>query len=238
VTIAFSNLGTSANPDFNRNEDLSAYTNTSWTPPTSDLICVFVNSERSGAGTANQPTISGNSLTWTAIATATLGTNNGGSRVTLFGANASGSTAGTTTIDFASQTQTHCEASFFKATGVDLLGGVAAAFVQSPTNTGTATSGSVTLAASGNANNRPIAGFYHEANEAVTPRANWTELDDLADSGPGANLETQQRTDAFETTASATWTTSAKWIGVAAELKASNSLPLPSRSARNTLTRL
>jgi hypothetical protein len=103
-----------------------------------------------------------------------------------------------------------------------LSGGVANAFVQTPNNSGSsATSGSVTLAAAGNAANRPIAAFLHDADEVTVERTNWTECDDMHGSGPDRAFHTQYRSDAFETTASASWSTSGDWAGLAAELKAS-----------------
>lgn len=220
MAITFSNLGSSANPDINDNTDLNTYSNSSWTPPSSGLIVVFVSS-RATSGSTNLPSISGNSLTWTQIATVNFANAH---TMTLFGANASGSTTGVTTITFGGQTQQACRASFFLAEGVDLSGGVAAAFVQSPTGSGSgADNGSVTLSAASDSNNRPIAGFGHSANEGKTPRANWTELDDLTGGFGGTMVETQYRSDTFETTASATWVTSSAitWLGIAAELKAS-----------------
>jgi hypothetical protein len=163
--------------------------------------------------------MSGNGLTWTQIGSTLADGDNGG--LSMFAADASGSSAGATTVDFGADTQVHCTVSFFHATGVDLSGGVAAAFVQSPTNTGTGTSGSVTLAAAGAADNRPISFFWHLAAESSTERTNWTELDDMTGTGRNRGIITQYRDDAFETTASASWTTSAKWAGIAAELKAS-----------------
>src|SRR3989304_3062556 len=142
MAITFQNLGANANPDINNNADQNSYANSSWTPPTSELILVFVSS-RATSGTTNVPTISGNNLTWTQIATVNFA---GAHTMTLFGANASGSSVGATTIDFGGQTQLGCKASFFHATGVDLSGGVTAAFVQSPTNSGQGVNnGSVTL---------------------------------------------------------------------------------------------
>jgi hypothetical protein len=216
AAVAFTNLGASANPDISNNVDAASYANTSWTPPTSGLIVVFVYS-RNAAG-PNTPTMSGNSLTWTAITNVLWNVIH---RLTLFGANASGSTTGATTVDFAAQTQLGCDASFFQATNVDLTGGVSAAFVQSPTNSGAAaTSGSVTLSAAGSSDNRPIACFVHPIQEATTERTNWTEMDDLSGTGPVRGVASQVRSDVFETTASATWTTSAVWGAIAAEIKA------------------
>jgi hypothetical protein len=211
----FANLGTSAAPDINSDTDASSYANASWTPPTSGLIVVFVYHR---ATTATTPTISGNSLTWTQIASHRDA--GGNWRITLFGANASGSSTGATTVDFGGQTQLFCRASFFQVTDADLTGGVAAAFVQTVTGEGSAaTSLSLTLSAAGHADNRPISGFAHSQNQGKTPRTNWTELDDVTGSFPNASVETQYRSDAFETTASATWTTSATAVGIAAEIK-------------------
>mgnify|MGYP001582549698 CR=1 FL=1 len=220
MAIAFANLGASANPDINNSTDASSYVNTSWTPPTSGLILVGVGT-RVVAG-PNIPTISGNGITWVQIATIlfTASTTND-ERITLFGADASGSSAGATSVAFAGQTQLSCTVSFLQATGVDLSGGVAAAFVQKPTGSDiAATSGSIALAAAADAANRPIALWFHFANEVTTPRTNWTEADDLRGSGPLRGVETQYRSDAFETTASASWVTSSRWGVIAAELKA------------------
>lgn len=215
MAIVFTNQGASASPDIASGVNATSYASGSWTPP-NELVCVFV-FNRAASGAPTLPTMSGNSLTWTQIATLSDGT----LRITLFGANGSGASAGATTIDFGGVTQTACQASFFSASGVDLTGGVAAAFVQSPTNTGTAsTSLSITLSAAGHADNRPISGFFHSATEATTFRTNWTEVDDLTAGAGGGGLETQYRSDTFETTASASWTSAVNSVGIAAELKA------------------
>lgn len=217
MAIAFVNLGASANPDINDNADASSYANTSSTPPTSDLAVAYVASTI-GAGTPNDTSISGWGITWTFIVSRAQGQN----KINLLGANLSGATAGALTVDFAAQTQTACMLSLFQATGVDLTGGVAAAFVQTVVGGGAAaTFLELALAAAGHADNRPIAGFFHRGNEGSTERTNWTEMDDLFGATPVHDLETQSRADAFETTARADWATSAVQCGIAAELKAS-----------------
>jgi len=212
--IAFVNDGSSATPDFWSTANTNSFATGSWTPPTSGLLVLFVGDEV-GSGTPNQPTVSGNSVAWTAIKTINVGAN----RLTLFAANSAGSAAGVTTVDFAGQSQSGCEATFFHVTNVDLSGGVAAAFVQSPTGSGTAGSGSITLASPGNSANRPVSGWFHATQEGTSPRANWAEADDGSHNNPGTGLESQWRPDAFETTASASWSTSSAWLGIAAELK-------------------
>jgi hypothetical protein len=213
--MAFSNLGVSANPDISSASTLSSFPNTSWSPPTSGLIIVFVRSFRTGGGDPNVPTISGNGLTWVQIATALNATSN--HRLTLFAANASGATTGVTTIDFAGQNQDGCRASFFLDDGADLSGGVAAAFVQAVAGSATGTSASITLAAAGNSSNRCISGWAVAGAVSFTPRASWSEMDELGGTG---HLETQYRSDVFENTASATWGGSSQdWVGIAAEVK-------------------
>ena len=169
-------------------------------------------------GTFDTPTIAGNNLTWTQIGS-TLVFATSTRTLALFGANASGATSGITTVTFAN-TQLGCTVSFFHATGVDLASGVAAAFVQNVSNSGTGTAGSVTLAAASATKNRAISGWCHLANEVTTHATNWTEADDLAGIGHMRGSQTQYRTDAFDTAAAATWTTSSAWGGIAAELKA------------------
>jgi hypothetical protein len=221
--ISFTNLGNSANPDIADSSDATSYSNSSWTPPTDGLILLFVSTQTATSGAQVAPTVSGNNLTWVQIATRQFDDPGGTDlrRITLFAADASGSTTGQTTIDFGSNTQLNCLASFFQATGVDLSGGVAAAFVQSPTNEGTdGTESSVTLSAAADSRNRPIYGSAQTTSQNQTPRSGWTEADDLTISSPTDGLETQWREDAFETTASATFSEVEDWGCIAAELKA------------------
>jgi hypothetical protein len=236
MAIAFSNLGASANPDIANAADLASYPNTSWAPPASGLVVACVYNRRTAAA-ADLPTISGNSLTWTQVATFQPSGDGGSSRMTIFGADASGSTTEATTVDFGGSTQLGCYTSFFGATGVDLSGGVVPAFIQTPTGQGGSGTATVTLSAAADANNRPFAFVWHFANEPHTPRASWTEADDMAGAGPNIGVMTQYREDAFETTATATWTTtSVSWGIIAVELKAALDVP-PTRIPRMTRDR-
>jgi hypothetical protein len=218
VAIAFSNLGASANPDINVDANQDSYVNSSWTPPTDGLIVACV-MHKSVDESETYPSVSGNSLTWIKIDGGFIP----GTFIlwSVFAASASGATTGATTFDWGTVTQSHCDVSFFQITGVDLSGGVAAAFVQTPVDGAqSGTSGSVTLSAASDSANRPISFFGHRANESTTPRTNWNELDDLSGTGADRGSDTQYRDDTFETTASASWTTSEKWFGFAAEIKA------------------
>ncbi len=216
MAIAFANLGASANPDINDNGSSTSYANSSWTPPTDGIILLAVQS-RSSAGPST-PTVSGNGITWVQIGSRL--DYHSDKQLTIFGAFGVGSSAGVTTVDFGADSQVHCTAEFSHVTGADESGTIANAIVQQPTNTGDATSGSITLAAAGNSSNRAWVVFVHTANEATTFRTNWTELDDLNGAGQLRGVETQYRGDTFETTASATWVTSSRWGGIAIEIKA------------------
>lgn len=240
MAITFTNLGasqtTATNPDIRISTNANSYSNSSWTPPTTGIIIADVVNWIAAVG--NVPTGSGNSLTWAQIATVAVdpGTSH---RITRFAAIATGSTTGVTTFDFAGQTQLGCVVSFYQAEGVDTTGGIASAFIQNPTNSGTGTSGSVTLAAAGHADNRPIACFSHQTQELATPDGAWTEVDDMSNSGPAIGVETQWDTDGFQN-ASASWATSSAWIAMASELKATvvSGEPFPAGHERNLVNTL
>src|SRR2546421_3051370 len=72
--IAFVNDGSSATPDFWSTANTNSFATGSWTPPASGLLVLFVGDEV-GSGTPNQPTVSGNSVAWTAIKTINVGVN-------------------------------------------------------------------------------------------------------------------------------------------------------------------
>lgn len=224
MAITFTNQGASADPDINISTDLSTYDSASWTPPSSGLLIAFIYSREAAGSNAvsslvHDPT--GANVAWTSIATVQYGASNV-NRLSLYAIDSSTLGTGIDRVSYAGAQQC-CSVSIFLAEGVDLSGGVAAAFVQSPTATdgGVAgTTGTVSLSAAGASANRPIAGFGHAAQEDTTFRTNWTEVDDLQGAAPVRGTETQVREDAFETTASATWTTSSRWGGIAAELLA------------------
>ncbi len=217
MPIGFANLGASANPDINNGGNQAVYSGTSWTPPKDGLILCFVGNWV--ATSSAIPTMSGNRIDWVRIATAVAdpGTAH---RITLFGGIPTGSVTGFTGFSLGAEAQIGGNASFFHVTGsVDLTGGVTGSIVQTQTNNGTATSGSVTLSAAGNAANRPVACFSHQAQEATTPDPAWEEVDDNSGAGPARGFETQWDVDGFQN-ASAAWASSSAWIGMAAEIKA------------------
>jgi hypothetical protein len=80
------------------------------------------------------------------------------------------------------------------------------------------TSLTLPMLAAVDSNSRGFSHFVHQANEATTFRTNWSELSDDTGLSPAAAAESQWRSDAFETTASATWTTSVRHLGFAIEI--------------------
>jgi hypothetical protein len=215
--IAFLNMGASAAPDFNAG-NVTTHVTASHTPPTKGIILLGVTS-RHAAGPI-VPTVTGNGITWTQIAT--IAGINSIFRMTLFAADANGSTAGATTISWAAQgQQVNVMGTFSYATGVSLGAGVAGAIVQSPTNFSSVNVNglSVNLAAAGHANNRPWAFIFRNQNEAVTHRTAWDVLDTLT-SASFRGLHSVYRDDAFDTAASGSWLTGSACGIIAVELKA------------------
>lgn len=193
-----------------------------YTPAANSLLVAFV----VGAGNTNDPDHSttpfaGHGVSWTKL---TLSANalSTTHALSAWVADAGSSpTSAACTAQWASN-RTGAAVIEFEVTGAELGGGASAAILQNPTNNGTGTSGSLNLAAATMAENRPLAFFVHLANEATTPRSLWTE-DASADgnfNNPATGAEAQYRSDAFETTASASWTASSAWRGIALEVRA------------------
>jgi len=173
VAIGFVNQGSSADPDFNISTDSASYDSAIWTPPASGLVCVWVHTRVTGGSPNTSASVTGNGLTWAEAGTMTFSTTR---RVSLFVANASGATSGSTKFLF-DNTQLHCDALFFSVDGAHLSDGSACAIRQLGSASGSGTSGCITLAAAGDTNNRPISSWKHLASEGTAPRTNWTELD-------------------------------------------------------------
>lgn len=193
-----------------------------YTPAANSLLVAFVVTCL-GATPLDPSTFTGHGVTWTqlTLSARTLSTTHAVSVwVALAGASPSSAAA---TAGYGAVSQTGGAVIEFEVTGADVSGTAAAAIVQNPTATAaTGTTGTVTLSAAGGTDNRPLSFWLHLANEATTPRANWTETAgaDGNFSLPSTGAEGQFRNDAFETTATATWTTSINWRGVAVEVKA------------------
>jgi hypothetical protein len=219
--IGFTNLGASSgtsqvNPDIRIVTDALTYSNTAWTPPTTGIVAAWASTGL--AGGVPTLTLSGNGATWTEIYTMTW--SGGARRISLFATFGNTTSNGITTLTCSGAVATlYGFCYFFQITGAHETGAITDAFAQGPNNAGvTQLSGSVTLAAAGNAANRPMACFYHAATEAVTPNGVYTEQDSWQGAGPALGGDAQVKTDAFDTTPSASWVTAANWGGLAAEV--------------------
>lgn len=196
----------------------TSYASSSFTPTSTKLYIAFIGSGKTT--TPDTPTLTGNSLTWTNLTTIVSGDST--RRLTAFAANGLGGTAGTATADFGGNTQTSCRGQFLEITGCDLASvatspGTGKSIVQAPSagDSGTGTTATVTLAAAGASTNRNLTAFLIKSvGTDIVPRTNWTEINELAQL-----FEVQWRSDAFETTSTATWTGSSRWCCIGLELK-------------------
>lgn len=160
--------------------------------------------------TADTLAISGGGLTWTKR----IG---GLGRELWEGFTASGATTGVLTFTW-SGTNTGTWWSIDEFTGVDTTTRI----VQAPAQaTGTGTSGSVTLAAFGDAVNNAAFGYFeHAVDELSTAEAGYTTLANISAAlAPSDSLLTAYKVGE-DTSVTASWTTSAAWRGHAVEIKA------------------
>jgi hypothetical protein len=196
----------------------SAYTaGPSYTPGANSLLVACVASPSNT--TAPDRSFTGHDVSWTQALTVAVGSSD---VMAVYVANA-GATP-TTAVVTAQWTagRTGCSLAEYEVTGWDsTVAAILSAVVQIPSTTATSSSPSVTLSAATNSSNRPLAFLYHAVNEVKGPRANWNEGHDAGHNSPTRSLESQYRTDAFETTASATTATSGLWMMIALEIKAS-----------------
>jgi hypothetical protein len=195
-----------------------------FTAAASTLYIATVGMERGGSQNPTTPVVTHNSITATEIvALFYLTTGSFRHKIWLFAWNSgagSGSVAGN--VDWGAVTYTGAEVQVYEVTGSDLVGGLAQTFVQALTTAAdlTATSASITLAGASNAGNRPFAFWAHGANEETTiVGASWTTSTNVAHASPSAAMKAGWRTDAYDTAAAASWTTSSPYGGIAVELK-------------------
>lgn len=205
--------------------DATSYTR-SYQPTASKLSIATVGVERTGSTNPNTPTVTHNSITATLI-DSFLYVTSGTTRYKLFlfawDSGAGSGSAQTWTADFAGVTHHGAEMNIFEVSGTDLAHGVAQCFVQvvKTTADATGTSGSITLAAPTNANNRPMAVWAHSANEEHSI-SNWTSATNVAHANPNAAMKEGYLLTAWDTAAAATWTTSTNYGGMAFEIKSAD----------------
>ena len=148
------------------------------------------------ATAANQPTVTGAGLTWTAEKSITL--SSGARRMTVF-SGCGATSAGALTIDFAGTTQTAINWIVIQFTAAAAAGYT----VQVPNGTTTASGTSLagpTLAAFEHVNNAHLAFFMTSLNAAITPDGSFTELADTNQTGNNVSLECQWARNALTCT--------------------------------------
>lgn len=200
----------------NSDTDASSYTTASVTPGADRLILLSVASEVS-SGNVNEPTISGNGLTWVLVrSTREIGSST--QQVHLFRAIGGSPSSGAITIDFGGQTQLRCSWSVDEFDGVLTTGGGADAIAQSVLASGSGVNMSATLASFAASSHRPYATWRHASNSQHDPETGYTEITDQV-IGDGARRHYVEWHDsAAEETPSTTGTVSSSWRGVAVEL--------------------
>jgi hypothetical protein len=212
--------------------DATSFTTASIGPSQSRLIIAAYMSINLSAGvTPTTPTVTGNSLTWIEVDSFLFTTGSDRAKLWVFAADTGSSpTTSVITFDHAGQTQEGAGWSVFQLAGTDVSNGVAHAFVQfvHTTANSTGTSLSVSLAAGGSQNS-PFIATSHLSFGGTSPRTNWTEIHDVSawpvsGSTAGGVVQTQERLDAFETTASASWTNSGSYGAIAFEVRATQTV--------------
>jgi hypothetical protein len=208
------------------NVDRTSYTTASISPAANSLLLLFV-TDSIAAGTAPEAVPTGLSLTWERLGTrawgATPASQRSGAWIAQCGASPGSGTVTLTENDRGSGTTSVGTAwAIIQITGHHVTQPVRQ--VQYPGTTSTNQSGlsgtSHTLAMldAADGSSRAFAYFAHAANEATTFRTNWSELSDDAGSAVILGSESQWRSDEFETTASASWSTSVRYMGFAVEI--------------------
>lgn len=206
--------------------NLSSYSTGSISPGANRLLIATVYNGV-GSGTANTPTLTGNGLTWVQEET-TVDFETGGTdrdkRITSFRAMGASPSAGAVTADFAGQTQSGCIIIVDEFDGVDTGGTNGSAAVVQSLSVGSlgssASSGAVTLAAFGSASNATYGALSHVVDETSTAGSGFTKLGDVGHGAPTRSLVTEWK-NSNDTSVDASWSTSAKWAGIALEIKAS-----------------
>ncbi len=213
VTVANVLAGT----DDNASGTATAFTTASYAFQNNRLYLLAVGTRHSATGSISS--VTGGGLTWVKVAEVPSG-NQAFSFSVWRGLVTSGATTGTLTINDAG-TPNVVRWSCDEFQGVDLTGtdGSGAA-VQSPTTSGTATSGSITAATFGDAaNNVAWAGWQHNTQETTAAEASYTKTADIfTAAAPAMSLMTEYILGQ-DLAITASWATSSAYRGIAVEVK-------------------
>lgn len=159
MAVACSNLTTGADTDGG-----SSSTTASITPGSNRLVLLTIDQRTGISSDPNQPTATGNSLTWVVVNSIVYDTTSSSrKRVTVFRAMGASPTSGAVTIDFGGQANTDVHWTIDECTGMDTSGtngsGAIVQSVAEKDETGTAATLVVDLAAFGSTGNATFGGF-------------------------------------------------------------------------------
>lgn len=194
----------------------------SHTPASNKLQLMTVTSRTGITANPNQPTATGNGLTWVVVNSIVYDTTSSSrKRVTLFRALGASPTAGATTVDFGGQTQTSSTLIIDECTGADTSGtDGSGAVVQSVTNKDeTVSTGllTVTLGAFGSTANATYGAFAEGGNGTYTAGSGFTEVASLVNGDSIDTLTEYKSTN--DTSVDATDSANSELGGIAIEIK-------------------
>lgn len=196
------------------------YSTASWTPVANTLYLLTIYLTRQSGTAVNNDTPTGNGITWTLVRFQGNGSNRG---ISLWsGSNASPS-AGATTFTTGGVNQIGASWTIVEGTNADLVNPI----VQSVGGTGTATSGSITLAAFADAvNNAAFGSFGILLGSAPTAGGGFTGVGTQAQGTPNMGLLSEYVSGQDTSVDTASWGSSVTWNGIAAEVKAATTAAL------------
>ena len=201
------------------NVDGTSTATASITPAANTLILAAITSEVA-SGTSNEPTATGNGLTWVVVNTRVQGT----FRLTVFRTCGAAPSAGAVTFSFAGQTQASFTWSVVSVSGASISGAQCAdAVVQSAVNGDIITTTlTVTLAAFANAANGTFGAFGIDNNVVFTAGSGFALIEQQ---GCCVSRTAFEWKDTNDTSVDITWVSNSRSMGVALELAPSTIFP-------------
>lgn len=229
-------FGAISNSSLTKGQDTdgnSTATTASITPSANQLILISVSARTNVTADTNEPTITGNGLTWVLVNSRIWDTTGASrKRVSVFRAMGSSPSTGAITIDYGGQNQTNIVWTVDQFSGVDTSGtNGSGAIVQSATNkdetvtTGTLT---VTLGAFSSTNNATFGAFTSAgANTNVfTPGSGFSIMSMASTTSGGSEIEiATEYKSTNDTSVDSTWSINSELGGVAVEIKSAVSTP-------------
>ena len=208
TSTPFSQIEASLTDGESTTDDTTSYASASITPTANALVLVWVIS--SDAGTQQIPTLSGNGITWSQVATQTAG---GTRRVTLFSGTSASPSTGAVTANFGATTQTGCSITIHQ-----FVGSVTPTVRQSKVGTATGTSASVTLDTPPVSTSAVVGGLARSTVETTTAGSGFSVRIDDGYATPNVARFVEYDLTAVDGTAACSWTTASTYGMVVVEV--------------------